>query len=53
MVGSVDWPMLGSLLAGSVPGIVVGSYASAHVPERLLRAVLAATLIVVAVKTVL
>jgi uncharacterized membrane protein YfcA len=53
MMGSVDWPLLGSLLAGSVPGIVVGSYASAHVPERLLRAVLAATLIIVAVKTVL
>lgn len=53
IMGSVDWPMLGSLLAGSVPGIVVGSYASVHVPERLQRAVLAGTLIVVAVKTVL
>jgi uncharacterized membrane protein YfcA len=44
--------MLSSLLVGSVPGIVIGSYARMHVPERLLRAVLAVTLTVVAFKTV-
>ena len=52
LMGSVNWPMLGSLLVGSVPGIVAGSYASVHVPERLLRVVLAVTLAVVAIKTV-
>jgi len=53
LMGSVNWPMLGSLLVGSMPGIVVGSYARVHVPERLLRAVLAVTLIAVAVRTIL
>ncbi len=45
--------MLGSLLVGSVPNIVIGSYTSVQVPERLLRAVLAVALTAVAVKTVL
>jgi len=46
-LGSVDWPLLVSLLTGSVPGIIIGSYLSAHVPDAILRAVLAATLLVV------
>ncbi len=52
IMGFVDWPLLGSLLVGSVPGIVIGVYASVHVPERLLRLVLAGMLITVALKTV-
>jgi len=52
MIGSVNWPLLGSLLVGSVPGIVIGGYASVHVPERVLRAMLAATLAAVAIKTI-
>ena len=50
MVGSVDWRLLGSLLVGSLPGIFIGSYFAIKVPERALRAVLAATLILVASK---
>lgn len=46
-LGTVDWPLLVSLLAGSVPGIVVGSYLSAHIPDAVLRPILAVTLIVV------
>jgi len=53
IMGTVNWPLLGSLLVGSVPGIVLGSYTGVHVPERLLLAVLAGTLVVVAVKTIL
>jgi len=49
-LGSVDFPVLASLLLGSVPGILIGSYAAARVPEKALRLVLAATLIVVATK---
>ncbi len=49
----MNWPVLDSLLVGSVPGIVLGSYTGVHVPERLLRDVLAVTLVVVAVKTIL
>jgi uncharacterized membrane protein YfcA len=50
IIGSVDWHIMGSLLAGSLPGIVLGSYMAVRVPERALRLVLAATLIVVATK---
>ncbi len=50
MIGTVDWHILGSLLAGSLPGIVLGSYFVVRVPESALRLLLAATLIVVAAK---
>ncbi len=43
-LGSVDWPLLASLLSGSVPGIIIGSYVSAHVPDAVLRPILAGTL---------
>lgn len=46
-LGSVDWPLLTSLLGGSIPGIVLGSYLSAHIPDAVLRPILAVTLIVV------
>lgn len=46
-LGSVDWPLLTSLLGGSIPGIVLGSYLSAHLPDAVLRPILAATLILV------
>jgi uncharacterized membrane protein YfcA len=41
---------LGSLLVGSLPGIVIGSLCAIRVPEAALRVVLAVTLIVVAGK---
>jgi len=50
ILGSVDWQLLGALLIGSLPGIVVGSYLAARVPETVLRVVLSATLIVVATR---
>jgi len=50
MIGTVDWHIIGSLLAGSLPGIVLGSYVAVRVPETALRLLLAATLIVVASK---
>jgi uncharacterized membrane protein YfcA len=50
IIGTVDWHLMGSLLAGSLPGIVIGSYVAIRVPEKALRLVLAATLIVVASK---
>src|SRR6202158_1513594 len=45
--GAIDWHLLGVLLVGSLPGIVIGSYCAHRVPETALRLVLAATLIVV------
>ncbi len=50
LLGSIDLRIFASLILGSVPGILLGSYAAARVPERALRIVLAATLIVVATK---
>jgi uncharacterized membrane protein YfcA len=46
-LGSVDWPLLASLLSGSIPGIILGSYLSAHIPDAVLRPILAATLCLV------
>lgn len=42
--------IIGSLLAGSLPGIILGSYLTVRVPEPALRVLLAATLILVAGK---
>jgi uncharacterized membrane protein YfcA len=47
-LGTVDWALMGVLLTGSLPGIVIGSYFATRVPETALRLLLAATLIVVA-----
>jgi hypothetical protein len=47
-LGAVDWALMGVLLTGSLPGIVIGSYLATRVPETALRLLLAATLIVVA-----
>ena len=53
LLGSIDWHLLGSLLAGSLPGIVIGSYLSVRVPDAVLRFTLAATLLLVAGKLAL
>lgn len=47
LIGSVDWPLYGSLIAGSIPGVILGSVMAARVSERWIRPVLAAILIVV------
>jgi uncharacterized membrane protein YfcA len=46
-MGSVDFGLLISLLAGSIPGIIVGSLVSSHVPDAFLRPILAGTLFIV------
>jgi len=50
LLGSIDLQVFASLILGSVPGILLGSYAAARIPERALRLVLAGVLIVVAAK---
>jgi len=52
-LGSINVDVLVSLLVGSVPGIVIGSYAALRIPETALRLVLAGTLIIVATKLAL
>jgi len=49
-LGATDWQLLGVLLIGSLPGIVIGSYCAVRVPETALRLLLAGILIVVAGK---
>jgi uncharacterized membrane protein YfcA len=39
-IGSVDWSLLGTLLAGSIPGIWLGSRLVRIAPDRLIRSLL-------------
>jgi uncharacterized protein len=50
MLGAVDWHLMGVLLLGSLPGIVIGSYGAVRVPQTVIRVALASVLIVVAGK---
>lgn len=51
-IGNVNFVLLASLLAGSIPGIIVGSYFATRVPEKILRMLLAAVLVLVAAKLI-
>lgn len=46
-LGSTDWALLGALLIGSLPGIVIGSLVATRIPDAALRPVLAAVLLLV------
>jgi uncharacterized membrane protein YfcA len=48
VLGAVDWHLMGVLLLGSLPGIMIGSYCAVRVPQTVLRVTLAVILIVVA-----
>jgi hypothetical protein len=50
VMGAIDWQLMGVLLIGSLPGIVIGSYCASRVHETALRLLLACTLILVAGK---
>jgi uncharacterized membrane protein YfcA len=49
-LGSVDWHLMGVLLLGSLPGIVIGSYCAVRVPQTVVRYALVVILLVVAGK---
>jgi len=51
-LGSVDWTLLGTLLAGSLPGIFIGSHLAQRIPERVLRPSLAGMLVLVGAKMI-
>jgi len=51
-LGNVDVLLLASLLMGSVPGIVLGSYASGRFPDYIVRRLLATVLLMVGVRIV-
>jgi len=49
-MGSVDWSMLTSLLAGSIPGVALASHFASKAPDKLLRGLLAGVLVLVGAK---
>jgi len=52
-LGTVDGSLLGMLLIGSLPGIYLGSHLSAVIPERVMRPLLASTLLFIGCKFIL
>jgi uncharacterized membrane protein YfcA len=52
LTGSVDASMLLSLLMGSIPGIVLGSYLAPRIPEQGLRYLLAIVLMIVGIRLI-
>lgn len=50
LMGSVDFTLMIALLAGSIPGIIIGSLVSGRSSDSILRPVLALTLLIVAVR---
>jgi uncharacterized membrane protein YfcA len=46
IIGDVNFTLLGNLLIGSIPGVVVGSYLSSHAPDKVLQPLLACVLVV-------
>jgi uncharacterized protein len=52
-MGSVDVHLLGTLLIGSIPGVLIGSLLAARLPEWVIRPSLAIVLAIVGVKLVI
>lgn len=53
LLGNVNLPLLGSLLVGSVPGVLLGSHYSSRAPDRILRPLIAVVLALVGFKMVM
>jgi uncharacterized membrane protein YfcA len=49
-LGSINWGLLSTLLIGSVPGIIIGSYLATRARDAVVRAVLASVLVIVGVR---
>jgi uncharacterized membrane protein YfcA len=50
LLGNVDFALMGTLLMGSIPGILIGSNLAPRIPEVYLRRIMAVVLAAVAVK---
>ena len=44
--GTINWPIVGLLLIGSLPGVFLGSKVSKYIPDRIMRPVLATVLVI-------
>jgi uncharacterized membrane protein YfcA len=53
LLGNVNLPMLGMLLLGSVPGVLIGAHFSTRAPEGLIRPAIAIVLLAVGTKMLL
>ena len=53
LMGNVDLLLLGKLLLGSVPGVVIGTLVGTRIPEGLLRSAIAVVLVAVGTKLLL
>jgi uncharacterized membrane protein YfcA len=51
-MGNVQFSLLGSLLLGSIPGVLIGAHFSTRVPENVLRPAIAVVLMAVAIKLI-
>jgi uncharacterized protein len=49
-LGLIDWSLLGTLLIGSLPGIVIGSYLASRASDAVVRIALASILVIVGVR---
>jgi uncharacterized membrane protein YfcA len=52
LLGSIDWKLLITLLIGSLPGIVIGSYLAGRAGDAVVRVTLAAVLVIVGVRLI-
>ena len=52
VAGTINWPIVGMLLIGSLPGVYLGSKSSKYIPERFMRPVLATVLAVSGLKLI-
>ena len=50
VAGTINWPLVGMLLIGSLPGVYLGSKSSKFIPERFMRPVLATVLAISGLK---
>jgi hypothetical protein len=50
LLGSIIWSLLGTLLLGSLPGIVLGSYLATRTRDVVVRVALASVLTIVGVR---
>ena len=51
-LGHIDWTLLGALLVGSLPGIWLGARLTKSLPDKLIRTLLAGSLLVAGVKVI-
>jgi uncharacterized membrane protein YfcA len=52
LIGSVDWPIVGALLLGSLPGIYLGAQLSTRISDRLLSPLLAVIMLVIGARLI-